>query len=86
MKELVLTWLEYVKQNPHPSLAAVVLFAASVVGVLWPEHKHKADEIARLAMCYGIINANYTTHAKQNEKQLTALLKENEARQASFKE
>lgn len=86
MKELVRTWIEYIRQNPHPSLAAVVLFCASAVGVLWPQHKAKADEIARLAMCYGIINANYTTHANQSQKQLTALLKENETRQAAFKE
>lgn len=44
-------------QNKHTSSAAIVLFLATTVGIIWPEYKDKADEIARAAMMYGLITA-----------------------------
>lgn len=44
-------------QNKHTSTAALVLFGATAVGIIWPEYKGKADEIARAAMMYGLITA-----------------------------
>lgn len=43
--------------NKHTSTAAIILFVASVVGVMWPQYKAKSDEIARLAMFYGLLSA-----------------------------
>lgn len=44
-------------QNKHTSGSALVLFAATAVGIIWPEYKAKADELARAAMFYGLIMA-----------------------------
>jgi hypothetical protein len=68
------TILKYIQNNPHPSFAAIALFALSVAAIIWPEEKTKLDQISRLAMSYGILTANYTTGAQQVEKQQKAQL------------
>lgn len=57
MKDSLLNLIVRAWQNKHTSTSAVVLFVATVVGILWPQHKDKADEIARAAIVYGLITA-----------------------------
>lgn len=53
----ILDFISSAWNNKHTSSAAVILFIASAVGVIWPKYKPQSDEIARLAMFYGLIRA-----------------------------
>lgn len=57
MKESVGNIIVRVFENKHTSFSAVFLFAATVVGILWPKYKAQADEIARAAIVYGLVMA-----------------------------
>ena len=54
--------------NPHTSWSAVVLFIAAVVGIIWPTVKPQADEIAKLAIVYGLIRAGDASQSQQVTK------------------
>lgn len=43
--------------NKHTSGAAIALFVATVIGILWPQYKTQADDIARAAIVYGLFRA-----------------------------
>jgi len=73
---MIIIWLKHALASPHTSFSAILLFFASVVGVLWPEYKAKADEIARLAIVYGLLNSLDTTR----DRRLEALLAESNRR------
>jgi hypothetical protein len=57
MKDTAVGFIVNAWQNKHTSTSAIVLFAATAIGVLWPQHKDKMDEIARAAIMYGLLTA-----------------------------
>lgn len=78
MKSSLMDWLIRAWQNKHTSTSAIVLFVASVAGVIWPQYKPKTDEIARLAMFYGLVMAGDAQASKPSQ----AVTDQNVARQA----
>lgn len=57
MKDSVVGILSRALDNKHTSTSAIFLFAATVIGVIWPKYKAQADEIARAAIVYGLVMA-----------------------------
>lgn len=53
----LLTQVDSAMQNKHTSIAALVYFALGVIGIWFPDLKPKLDEVAKLAMFYGLFKA-----------------------------
>lgn len=68
MNQLLSVW-----QNKHTSTAALVFFVCSAIGVLWPDLKEKMNEVASLAVAYGLLQAGDGSHTTALKKDLEEL-------------